>query len=121
MKQKSAADLLNEAINETEGRQAYELKLLKAQFKCTAESMKPANLIKSSLHDAVTSPELKNNILSNAVGLATGYLSKKILVGSSHNPIKRLLGTFLQFSIANIVAKKTDNFVTTKESAEAAE
>ena len=115
MKQKSELDLLNEAIIETEGRQAYEFKLLKEQFNLAAENLKPVNLIKNSLHDVISSPELKHDILSKAVGLATGYLSKKILVGSSHNPIKKLLGIFLQFSISNIVEKKADNFVTRNE------
>jgi hypothetical protein len=40
--------------------------------------------------------------------MATGYLTKKILVRSSHNPFKRILGNVLQFAITNIVAKRTD-------------
>ena len=114
MKQLNAAEELNEAIRQTEERQKYEFKLLQEQIKSTVESLKPINLIKSSLHDAVSSDGLKNNLLSNAVGLASGFLSKKILIGGSHNPIKRILGTILQFAVANIVAKKADNFIVTK-------
>ena len=39
------------------------------------------------------------------MGLATGYLSKKVIVGGSSNVLRKILGTVLQFGVANAVAK----------------
>jgi hypothetical protein len=40
--------------------------------------------------------------------MTTGYITKKVLLGSTHNPIKRILGTVLQFVITNIVTKQSE-------------
>lgn len=105
---KQVTDTLKEAIALTRYKQAQELKLLKAQFHLTLESLKPVNLIKSAFHKVTSSPEIKNNLVNDAIGLTTGYLSKKVLVGSTRNPIKKLFGVLLQFAIANVVAKHSD-------------
>ena len=115
MKKKNGTDALNKAISSLQNKQAQELKLLKEQFHLVYESLKPINLIKSTFHEVVLSPDIKNDILSNVIGLTTGYLSKKVLMGTSHNLIKRLLGTLLQFAIANVVTKHSDKIKSTGE------
>ena len=105
---KSETDLLNEKIISLENRKAHELKLLKEHFYFVHEELKPVNLIKNTLHEVFSSPELKHNVMGNAIGLATGYLSKKILFGASNNPLKRILGSAMQFVIANTVSKHSD-------------
>lgn len=99
---------LMEAIIELEKKRAYEGILLKEQFIFTYESMKPANLIRSAIQDIASSSELKANLLNTTVGLATGYISKKIFVGGSDNPIKKILGTALMFGISNLVSKNPE-------------
>jgi hypothetical protein len=89
-------------------KQANEMTLLKEQFNITIIGLKPGNLIKNKFHDIVSSPDLKENILSTALGLAVGYLSKKAIVGSTHNPLKQLLGTLLQVGVTGIVSKNSD-------------
>ena len=76
---------LKNAIQLLEVEQAIQGQLLKEQFYLTCESLKPVNLIKSTLKDIVLSPNLIDRILGNAIGLATGYLSKKIFIGTSGN------------------------------------
>ena len=106
MKRKSETDALNEVIILLENKQVQELESLREQFNVTYESFKPINLIKSTFLEVTTSPEIKNSIVKNSIGLATGYITKKVLFGTSHNVIKRLFGTLLQFVIANVVSKK---------------
>jgi len=59
--------------------------LLKEQFYITYESLKPVNLIRSSLKELFLSPNLMNNLVGTTVGVASGYLSKKIVSGSSED------------------------------------
>jgi len=81
---------------------------LKETLKETMETLKPVNLFKSVWKQVSSSPEIKENIVDTGIGLAAGFVSKKILVGNTHNPIKRLLGSLAQYGITNIVANHPD-------------
>ena len=109
---KNETDSLNQRIILLENQQALEMKALREQFKLAYESLRPINLIKSTFHDVTASPNLKGNIVDSAIGLAVGFLSRKVLVGSSHNPLKNIVGTMLQFAISNFASKHTDNIKT---------
>ena len=99
---------LREAILVLEKRQAAEGKTLKDHFLQAYESMKPINLIKNTFKEVTESNELKDNIINTSVGLATGYVSKKLFIGSSHNPVKKLFGSLLMYGITNVVSKNTE-------------
>ncbi len=115
MKMNNERNKLNDAIHTLQTKQAAEFVVLKEQFQLTYESIKPVNLIKSTFQEVVTSPEIQHDVISKVIGLASGYLSKKVLVGASHNPLKRILGTVLQFAIANIVVKHSDTIKSSGE------
>jgi len=103
----STAGLKN-AIQLLEIEQVINGQLLKEQFYITIESLKPINLLKGALKDITASPFLIDNILGTAMGLATGSLSKKIIVGSSGNLFRKLIGSILQLGVTNFVAKHPD-------------
>lgn len=105
---KNETDALDLRIRELREKRVKELRLLVAQFQTTQESLKPLNLIKSTIKKVSTSTEIKDNVLGSILGLGTGLLSKKLMVGSSHNSIKNLFGTILQFAIGNVVSKRTE-------------
>jgi len=96
------------AIQTLKFEQEIQGKLLKEEFLITIESLKPVNIIKNTLHDITQSPYLIDNVLGAVTGLVSGYLSKKIAVGTSHNLIRKMVGAFLQFGVTNLVAKNTD-------------
>jgi hypothetical protein len=108
MKQKTAKELLNAAILEEEKKQFDELILLKQQFHFTYQSLRPLNLIKSTLEELTQTPELKNTIIKDVIGLATGYLTKKVVVGASRNPIRKIFGFFFQYAVTDIVSKNSE-------------
>jgi hypothetical protein len=99
---------LKKAIELLEAEQAVKLQRLKEQFYPTYESLKPVNLLKSTLSEITSSPYLIDNIIGTALGLATGYFSKKLVVGASVNRVRRLVGTVLQFGVTHVVAQHTD-------------
>jgi hypothetical protein len=104
----SIADLKN-AIQLLEAEQAVKGIILKEQFHITYESLKPINILKSTLKEFSSSPLLIDNILGSAVGLAAGFLSKKIVIGASGNIFRKLLGSVLQFAVTNVVAQHPDD------------
>ena len=99
---------LKKSVQLLEAEQRISLYLLKDQLHLTYESLKPINLIKNSLSKVIKSPLLVDDILSTIAGLATGYVSKKIVVGTSGNIIRKSIGSILQFAITNIVAQNPD-------------
>lgn len=88
-----------------ENKRHVQPKLLTKQFHISYESLKPINFLKSTFHHIPFSSELNYNVINSALAIGTCTLSKTRLVGSSHNPFKRMKGTFIHFAIANVVAK----------------
>lgn len=103
----SETDLRN-AILQLEIKRADEVKMLKEQFHLAIESVKPINLIKSTFKDAISSRDLKNDILNTSVGLTAGYLSKVAFASVINSPIRKLLGTALMFGVTNVVARNPE-------------
>ncbi|MFA6924798.1 MAG: hypothetical protein WC223_11170 [Bacteroidales bacterium] len=99
---------LKNAIQLLEVEQAANEKLLKEQFHLTYESLKPVNILKSTLKDIASSPYLVDNILGTSIGLTSGYIAKKIVVGTSKNIFKKLIGSVLQFGVTNVVVQHPD-------------
>lgn len=104
---KSIAELKN-AIQILEFEQTFKEQQLKEQLQITYESLKPVNLIRSALQEVTSLPYLTDNILGATVGLASGYLTKKIAVGRSGNIIRKLFGIMLQFGVTNLVAQNPE-------------
>jgi len=108
MENLSSAERLKNTIQRLEVEQNVNGRLLREQLYLTYESYKPVNLLKSTLVDITSSPNLIDNIIGTAVGLATGYLSRIVVVGASGSLVKKLFGTFLQLGVTNSVAEHPD-------------
>ena len=100
---------LNKAILLLEDQQTLEGTLPKERFKITYESLRPINLIKSTFNELVSAPDFKEDLLNTSLSLAAGYFSKKLAIGSTNNPFKQILGSFLQMGVTSIVSKNSDD------------
>ena len=108
MKNRNETDALNELIIAEELKYAHDLRQLKDQFDAAYESVKPINLVKNLFHEVTASPEIKNDLVSNAIGLGTGFLTKTLLLGFPVLSIKKVLGTVFEFAVATVVSKHSD-------------
>ena len=82
--------------------------LVQEQINIIRDKLKPINIIKSIFNDIASSPHLFENIINTALGLVTGYFSRKIVVGASANIFRKILGSFLQVGVTNAVAQHPD-------------
>lgn len=78
------------------------------QFHEVTDSLKPINLLKSSLNKVVHAPGLVEKIINATLGLGAGVLSKKLLIGKSAGVAKKLLGTALEFGVAGLISKNSE-------------
>lgn len=101
----SPTENLKIRILQLEIQKSVDLAGLKAELISTGENLKPINLLKNGFREAVTSPGMKQSVMGAAAGLATGYLSKAVIVGSSHNPVKRMIGSVVQLLISSSIAQ----------------
>ena len=98
---------LKAAIIRLEQQNKIQKNLVVEQFHTTYESLKPVNILKSSLNKVVHSPGVVENVINATIGLGAGFLSKKILLGGSRGILNKLLGTAVEFGVAGLVSKKS--------------
>jgi hypothetical protein len=96
---------LKNAIQVLAAEHTIQGQLLKEHLLLTYKSFKPVNLLRSTLQEVTSSPYIIENILGAVLGLATGYLSKKIVVAGSGNIFRKLLGSVLQVGVTNFVSQ----------------
>lgn len=96
---------LKDAIRLLEDRQAFQGQILKEQVYSTIEALKPGNILKNTISNLVSTPNLVDSVLSTAIGLGTGYLSKKIIVGTSGNIFRKFIGSAFQLGVTAFIAQ----------------
>lgn len=101
---------LNSSISLLEQKRQRDFLDLKQQLRLTGESMKPANLLKGAVRDIVGSPQMKSILIKAAVGLALGFITKKLITRQQRNNKKQILGNALQYGIS-FLASKRNNFL----------
>lgn len=99
---------LKAALHALETQRDVEKLAMKADFQLAYESVRPINLIRNTFREVEESQDLSSHIVSIAAGLTSGYLSKTLFVGVSHNPFKKMLGTVLMYGVANVIASHPD-------------
>lgn len=80
---------------------------LKEHFVLVKETFRPKNLIRSTIREVTSAPGVKGKFMTVVLGLTAGYLAKKAIFGTSHNPIRKMAGTLLQMGIAGMISKNS--------------
>lgn len=105
----------NEALKKhilvLEGRQFDEGKLLRGQFSIAYESIKPFNVLQKMINQIASPSKFKDDLIQTSTGLITGYISRKMLVRSSKNPLLRITGIFVQYAVTNFVANNSASII----------
>lgn len=96
---------LKDAIQKLESDKVVQVYLLRQEFEHAYESINPLSLIRDNLEDSPSSKFLGNNMISTSVGLATGFLIKKWIIGKSNNPVRAILGSAVQIGAINLMAR----------------
>jgi hypothetical protein len=96
---------LKKSIEALENRQLQEVTIIKSEFGEGLDRLTPGNLIKSTLMSVSNTVGLKESLLATTFGLVAGYVSKKIFIGSSQNPLKKIAGTLVLIAMTNVVTR----------------
>jgi hypothetical protein len=96
---------LRDAIRVLEETCAVQEKELRYEAHEALERLKPKNLARSAVTTITESPGVQQAFLPTMATLVTTYVSKRLFVGSTHNPFRKLTGSLLQLGIASLAAK----------------
>ena len=99
------AETLKEVIKALEIRQVEEEKQLRVEFLNVYENLKPINILKSLVRDVSNTDSLKHNVSSTTASLISGFISRKLIIGRSRNPLLKLLGVGIQLGMTTLVSK----------------
>lgn len=102
---------LNEAILLLEIQQRDCSLELTTEVKKSIGSFSPGNALQQGLGALVKGGTVKSILISSAITLVTGYISKKFLTPATVLPIRRMMGIFLQIGAPQIVVNKNQVFV----------
>jgi len=102
----SVADL-KKAIQNLEEQQEEKGQLLKDHVLLIYERLKPANIIRNTLKDLLSSFS-SDGFPAEAAGIAGGYFARKFFVGKSSGTIRNLIGSLLQYGVSEFLARNTD-------------
>lgn len=94
-----------------QGKRARDLEVLKTEASEAYQSLRPINLIKSTIDNMTHSPKIMGNLGKAAIGMVTGYLLKKIVFGSSKGVLSNSVGSMFQSLATNLATKNSDKLV----------
>jgi len=106
LKLENAQDL-NRAITELEIKAATQKKEIQESFSIISENLKPANLVKSGVQ-SVLSGNHKEELKNILIGMATGFISRKLFIRKSNGFARKTLGNVIQWGITGLVSKNAD-------------
>ena len=99
---------LKSVILQLENRKKLQEQLLREQFQATYKSLRPINIIKNTIKEAVASHDIQNSIIESAANLAANFITKKVFQGTSESELKKYLGKLLHYGITTVVGKNSD-------------
>jgi hypothetical protein len=105
-KVKNAEDLAL-AIKELELKEAAQKRELQESFSAVSENLKPLNLVKSGVR-SIFSGENKEDLMNALIGLGTGFLSRKLILGKANGIVGKTVGKAIQWGMAGLVSKNAE-------------
>jgi hypothetical protein len=100
-------DDLTLAIAELELKAAVQKKEIQETFIAVSENLKPVNLIKNGVR-SVFSGEHKEELVNVLIGLGTGILSRKLILGRTSGFVGKTVGKAIQWGMAGLVSKNAE-------------
>lgn len=104
----NSEELLREAVARLELQQTEQGKELRKVLHQAYDGLQPSTIVANMVEELTTSDKFTDMVMGSSVGLAVGFVSKKLIVGTSNNPIRQLVGSGVMLTVANLLAHHPD-------------
>jgi len=98
---------LSEAIAALELKAAAQKREVEETFSSVSESLKPLNLMKNGVR-SVFSGENKGELLNALIGLGSGLLSRKLILGKTNGFVGKTVGKAIQWGMAGLISQNAE-------------
>jgi hypothetical protein len=98
---------LAEAIAALELKAAAQRRDIEETFHAVAEDLQPFNLVKNGLR-SVFSSEHKGELFNALIGLGSGLLSRKLILGKSTGFVGKTVGKAIQWGMAGLISQNAE-------------
>ena len=98
---------LAEAIAVLELKAAAQKREIEETFHVVSENLKPLNLVKNGFR-SVFSGENKGDLFNALIGLGSGLLSRKLILGKTNGFVGKTVGKAIQWGMAGLVSKNAE-------------
>lgn len=99
---------LQEAILNLERQKDNQSIALREQWDHTRQNLNPLSLVKDGVKDMFTSSDVRSGALKGLLSLATGFLTRKLIIGNSGSMARKVVGTLAQTGATSLAYKGTD-------------
>ena len=96
---------LKEKIRMLEVQQVQEKSDFYNQIKITFDSLKPLNLLRSTIRDFTHHKGQRNNIFEALIPLLTNLISGRVIKGHAKKSFSKIIATIVQMGLTTIVAR----------------
>ncbi|WP_396217268.1 hypothetical protein [Flavobacterium sp.] len=107
MKKLNQKLVLEAKIDYLKNKQTTDFYNLKEQYHQTIESFTTINLIKNSFESILKAPNLKANLLNQALNFGVSFITKNAINTNSENPIQGIIGKIIRFALKKISRNKS--------------
>ena len=108
---------LENAIRQLESRRVSQADALREHWEMTREELNPVNIFKDEVRDTLSSPDFTGTVTKGIFSLVSGFITKKLVVGSSDSSFKKILGTLAQTGATGMIYKNSDQMASSGASA----
>jgi hypothetical protein len=98
---------LEKVIAELEIKAEVQRKDIEETFAVVSENLKPLNLVRNGVR-SVFSPEHREDLVNALIGLGTGMLSRKLLLGRAKGIFGKTAGKAVEWGIAGLVSNNAE-------------
>jgi hypothetical protein len=106
-KQIKNSDDLEKLIAELELKASAQKREMEETFAVVTENLKPLNLVRNGVR-SVFSPEHREDLVNALIGLGTGIVSRKLLLGRAKGFFSKTAGKAVEWGIAGLVSNNAE-------------
>jgi len=99
---------LQKAIAQLQRQKDEQLVALSDQWQETKSNLNPMTILKDGVKDLFSSSDVKSGMFKGLLSLGAGFLTRKLVVGSSGGAARKIMGTLAQTGATSLAFKGSD-------------
>ena len=100
MKKIDQSEMLDDMILMIKNQQRHDLQVVKHQFEHICDSLKPINILTSTIKDVKNSSAFKTSAVITGLNIVSNFFSNYLVLGPSGSILKKVGGHLLQFALS---------------------